>query len=102
LIDKREITIGRDPKNVIVIPKPTVSNFHATIYYIDGHFQLKDHHSTNGTFVKNSRLAPDQPVRLKHGDIVKFATFDFRFLNTDRAAATEAIMLTERLNRNHS
>jgi Mg-chelatase subunit ChlD len=102
LLNKRKITIGRDPQNIIVIPKPTISNFHATIHYVDDHFQVEDNLSTNGTFVKDSRLPPNQPARLKHGDIVKFATVDFRFLSTESTAVTETIMRTKRLSRNDS
>ena len=91
---KHKITIGRDPENVIVIPKPTISNFHASIQYVNGHFQLEDNRSTNGTFLEDSRLAPNQPVRLKHGDVVKFATFDFRFLYTNRDTVIKTTMLT--------
>lgn len=102
LLDKHKTTIGRDTQNMLIIPKPTVSNFHATIQYINGHFQLEDNQSTNGTFLENSRLTPNRPVRLKHGDVVKFATFDFRFLHTDSASFIETTMLTERLDRNDS
>jgi Mg-chelatase subunit ChlD len=100
LLDKHKITIGRDPQNVIVITKPIISNFHASINYVNGYFQLEDNHSTNGTFLENSRLTPNQPVRLKHGDVVKFATLDFRFLHDDNASFSETTMLTERLDRN--
>jgi Mg-chelatase subunit ChlD len=102
LLDKHKTTIGRDNQNMLVIPKPTVSNFHATIQYVNGYFQLEDNHSTNGTFLENNRLTPNQPVRLKHGDVVKFATFDFRFLHNDSASFIETTMLTERLDRNDS
>lgn len=97
LLDKRKVTIGRGPENEIVLSQSTVSNLHATIQYVNGYFQLKDNNSTNGTFLKNNRLAPNQSVLLKHGDIIKFATVDFCFLRTDNASAVETIMLTEKL-----
>ncbi len=41
---------------------------------------LSDPGSTNGTFVNGVRLAPDKSVRLKQGDIVRFAFINFKFL----------------------
>ena len=98
LLDKSNITIGRSAKNEIVIPKLTVSNFHAAIRYINGYFQIEDNNSTNGTYLRDKRLPPNKPVQLKHGDIVKFASFDFRFLHTKKSPrGEETMMMTQHL-----
>ncbi|MGD9211663.1 MAG: FHA domain-containing protein [Desulfobacteraceae bacterium] len=97
LLDQHKVTIGRAPQNMVVVPKSTVSNFHATIHYINGHFELEDNHSTNGTFLENNRLPPSKPVRLKHGDIIKFATVTFRFLRSQNVPIAKTMMLTEKL-----
>jgi hypothetical protein len=94
MLDQYRITIGRDPQNDIVIPQSTVSGFHATIQYVNGHFQLEDDRSTNGTYLEGRRLEPDKPVRLKSGDSIKFATFEFRFVRTDSIPVGETIMLS--------
>lgn len=48
----REITIGRAPDNVIVIPDMTVSRHHAVLSIgEDGKMTLKDLSSKNGTYV---------------------------------------------------
>lgn len=96
LLDKSKTTIGRAAQNEIVIPKSTVSNFHAIIQFVNGQFQIEDNQSTNGTYLADNRLPPKEPVQLKHGDIVKFATFDFRFLLSDSTPSSEeTIMMTE-------
>ncbi len=96
LLDKHNITIGRASQNEIVISKSTVSNFHAAIEFVNGHFQIEDNNSTNGTFLAGNRLPPKQPVQLKHGDVLRFASFDFRFLHTNKALSSEeTIMMTE-------
>lgn len=94
-IDKRKVSIGRSQENSIVISESTISNFHATIQYVDGHFQLEDNHSTNGTFIENNRLAPDQPALLNSGDIIRFATLEFRFFLIDSDFNAETMIATE-------
>jgi len=48
----REITLGRGPDNIIVIPDPTVSRKHAVMFSADeGYVIIKDLGSTNGTYV---------------------------------------------------
>ncbi len=60
-----EITIGRDPENVIVIDTdPSVSRFHATMRWQGGSWWLKDKDSKNGTFIEHhSTLQRDMKVR---------------------------------------
>jgi len=53
------VTVGRDPKNDIVIADPRVSYHHAWIGIIDQRVVLRDLGSTNGTFL-NARI--DSPV----------------------------------------
>lgn len=92
-LDQRKITIGRADENTIIIPGSTVSTFHATILFQNGQFQLIDHHSLNGTFLRNSRIPPNKPVVLKHGDNIKFATFAFHFLRTDKPPSDATILM---------
>jgi hypothetical protein len=72
--------IGRDPANDVVIDHPTVSTFQATIDFRDGYYQLEDHRSTNGTRLNGERLAQSGVVRLKSGDRIDFADYEFRFV----------------------
>lgn len=60
-----EVTIGRHPKNNIVINNRMVSAHHAKIIQSKHGLQLIDLNSTNGTFVNNDQVAEYQ---LAHQD----------------------------------
>src|SRR3990172_295227 len=77
---KKTLTMGRNPKNDIVVPIPTVSSEHALIeeHVIDpagrgassgrrGH-RVVDRGSRNGTFVNGRRAST---VTLRDGDIIR-------------------------------
>ena len=70
-----QITIGRSPENVVILPDPTVSRRHATVKVEDGRIMLIDLGSTNGTFVYNSETGSFdkvEKIELKPGMIVRF------------------------------
>lgn len=71
--------------NQIAINKDTISYQHAVIEYRDYSFRLRDQGSTNGTFVNKKRVTNE--VRLKHGDIISFYKFEFRFVVNSIAQA---------------
>jgi ABC-type multidrug transport system ATPase subunit/pSer/pThr/pTyr-binding forkhead associated (FHA) protein len=50
------IKLGRNSANTIRLEHPTVSAFHAEIHKSNGHFQLIDLDSSNGTFVNGVRI----------------------------------------------
>jgi ABC-type multidrug transport system ATPase subunit len=62
-------TIGRDPKNDLVIPHPTVSRFHARIHRHDGSFVITDLNASNGTYVNGQTVA--NPVALRTNDAIQ-------------------------------
>lgn len=80
LIEKKEIKIGREPGNDIIIPQESVSAFHATIKYENGYFYLEDQRSLNGTYLNNKKIQPNQPIRLKSGDRITFDINKFIFI----------------------
>ncbi len=94
-LNKVSIRIGRDSGNEIVIPVDAISSFHATIEYQNGYYYLEDHRSTNGTFLNDSRIQKNAPVRLKSGDKINFAVHEFRFLLTGQAPFGETVILQE-------
>ena len=62
---KARTTIGRDERNDIAIPKPTISSFHATIECKNMVYYLEDQRSTNGSFLNGRRLhAKRESLRL--------------------------------------
>ncbi|HEV3232216.1 MAG TPA: EAL domain-containing protein [Candidatus Dormibacteraeota bacterium] len=56
-----------------------VSRRHAQIEYIDGHTVLTDLGSTNGTFVNDRRLPPNDGCHLTGGERVRFGHLAFEF-----------------------
>jgi Mg-chelatase subunit ChlD len=92
-LDKKLVRIGRDLSNDIVIPKKSVSSFHATIEYKTGYYYLEDHRSTNGTKLNNKLIRENNAIRLKSGDTIHFADCEFRFLVPDMAPYGETVMI---------
>jgi Mg-chelatase subunit ChlD len=62
----------------LVIASSTIGRQHATVQYRDHGFWLNDRRSRNGTYVNGNRIT--DPVCLKHGDVIRFHDFEFRFL----------------------
>jgi uncharacterized protein YegL len=92
-LDSVSVSIGRDPGNDIVIPRESISSLHATIDYKNGYYYLEDLRSTNGTRLNDKPLEENSPVRLKSGDKIHFAIYEFRFLMHDLAPYGETVMI---------
>lgn len=57
LVTDNQLTIGRDPAQALaLIQEPIVSKLHCSIQYRDGQIVIKDHHSTNGTYVNEEKI----------------------------------------------
>jgi hypothetical protein len=69
---RRQITtIGRSLDNDVVIPEPEVSRYHARIEYINGHLEIVDLDSTNGTSVNGAHVTRSA---IQQGDSVVVGT----------------------------
>lgn len=51
-----------------------VSRRHAVLFAADGHVQLRDLGSTNGTRLNGFRLEPNQPCKVQTGDRIEFGS----------------------------
>jgi len=72
----RSITVGRARANELRVQHASVSSFHATIEVHDAaSIEVIDHESSNGTFVNGIRVGRH---RLVEGDLLRFATAEFR------------------------
>jgi pSer/pThr/pTyr-binding forkhead associated (FHA) protein len=72
----RSITVGRARANELRVQHASVSSFHATIdVHDDASVEVIDHESSNGTFVNGIRVGRH---RLVEGDLLRFATAEFR------------------------
>jgi len=76
-LSKERMTIGRHPRNDIVLTHPAVSGDHAVIVTILDDSFLEDLHSTNGTFVNGHRIGKHF---LQHQDVIKMAKFQVEFV----------------------
>mgnify|MGYP001027002001 CR=1 FL=1 len=77
-------TIGRDPKNTIIITKDTtISSEHVTILYRKGKFKIKDRMTANGTYVNGEELEVEEAYDLNDGDTVKVGNTVFRFKSAE-------------------
>jgi hypothetical protein len=77
------ITIGREPKNDVVLSDPRASYHHAWIGIIDHRAVLRDLGSTNGTFLNAQIDSPVSEVVLSPGDTIFFGGHgrdQFRFV----------------------
>lgn len=80
----KEITLGRSPENIVVIPDPTVSRKHAVITVINNEALIKDLNSTNGTYILENgefhriteyRFHEEATVRLGYYTVIKIVLY---------------------------
>jgi len=72
------LTVGRDPALGLPIVRSEISRQHAQFNEQFGLISLRDLGSTNGTFVNHERVG--EQVSLRHGDVIHFASCEFRIL----------------------
>jgi len=102
-------TIGRGPKNDVVVSSDAVSRQHARLERRGAEFVVSDMGSTNGTFINNERKRPNNS-RLNRGDQIRVGDTVFKFLSgSDIEAQYHAVIghmavtdgLTNLSNRKH-
>lgn len=71
-------TIGRKDGNTIVIAEPYISGKHGEIEVTDSTIFFVDVGSSNGSFVNEAKLAPDQRTEIHEGDVIKLGNLEFR------------------------
>jgi ABC-type multidrug transport system ATPase subunit/pSer/pThr/pTyr-binding forkhead associated (FHA) protein len=71
-----QLTLGRDPRNDVVLPDPNVSRFHAEVVRGDGGIELVDLGSRNGTRLDGE---PVQTGRLDAGGEIGIGPFRILF-----------------------
>jgi hypothetical protein len=82
----RELTIGRDPTNDVVLTSRGVSRHHARIRPLRDAWLLVDDGSDNGTFVGDARRVDGTGVEVRSTTTVRFADEAGQILVTDGAA----------------
>ena len=77
-LEKKEITIGRDPQNDIHLKNPSVSRVHAKIVKKGAPFYIEDMNSTNGTFVNDHKI--EWRTGLNNNDKITVGKYTLVFL----------------------
>ena len=65
-----EVTLGREPGNVLTINDKGLSRFHARLIKTDAGYTLEDLGSKNGTFVNGTVIVSPRP--LQNGDQIEY------------------------------
>ena len=82
LAGRQEITVGRNPENIIHYQQPTreqyVSAHHCVITIKNGKWELRDQDSTNGTYVNFKRVYGT--TALHYGDSIRIMRLNIIFL----------------------
>lgn len=73
--EKKLMTIGRNPGNAIVLPSPTVSQFHAEIEKVGQRYRVRDLRSSNGTFINGKSVTGESWVQI--GDAIQIGPYRF-------------------------
>lgn len=81
-----EVTVGRNPGNIIRINNPSVSRRHTKFVYEHGEVTLYDLNSSNGTYVNGMRI---QEQVLEDGDLVRVGEFPLEFVHEQDMASTQ-------------
>ena len=84
ILDKDEITIGRETDNVLVLLDPLISRHHATLRRKGDAYEIEDLDSANGVYVNGSRISGSQT--LHDGDKLKLGNTEILFTRIAPAA----------------
>ena len=76
-----ENTIGRSPQSSVWIDHSSVSRTHAAISISGSGVTIEDRSSTNGTFLRGSRVS--SPKALSNHDVIRVGTIDLTFQTDD-------------------
>jgi ABC transport system ATP-binding/permease protein len=102
--ENRLMKIGRHKDNDIVIPAPTVSQYHAEVEKIGKRYRLRDLRSSNGTFVNGKSITSETWVQ--PGDAIQIGPYRFmvdenefaQFDQSEGGVRVEAIGLNKWVN----
>lgn len=75
IVNATPFQVGRKPSNNLTISNRTVSGRHAELLVDNGELRLKDHNSTNGTFLNGKRVT--SLVSVADGDVIHFGKVRF-------------------------
>ncbi|GEM_PF-3277367 len=84
ILDKDEVTIGRETDNVLVLLDPLISRHHATLRRKGDAYEIEDLGSANGVYCNGTRISG--PQILYDGDKIKLGNTEILFTRLAPAA----------------
>lgn len=84
-------TIGRDSGNLIPLPDPTASRYHAKVHYQEGSWVVEDLGSTNGITFSGKRV---EKISLSPGDTFQIGKTSFAVVEREIRESKEALQTT--------
>lgn len=80
-LNKNITVIGKSNKRVdmVIEENPTISRKHCTIYFDNGIYYLEDNGSSNGSWLDNKKLQPQEKVVLANESKIHLSNEDFIF-----------------------
>jgi hypothetical protein len=81
---------GRAPLSGVLLEKAQASTVHASLSWVDDHWEVRDHGSRNHTAVGDVEVPPPASKRLKRGDVIRFGCDDERWALIDEGAPVAA------------
>jgi pSer/pThr/pTyr-binding forkhead associated (FHA) protein len=95
-LERTIFTIGRNLDNNIILQNPVVSRLHARLVFRNGHFEVEDLSSLNGTYVNGE---PVERRVLESGDIITLGNFPLVYLEDPAGVKGEKWKKTGELGR---
>lgn len=89
-ITKPSFTIGRIDENDLQLAGTQVSRKHARLLFREGHIDLIDLKSRNGTKVGDTKLTPNEPFPLAYGQSFVISTYTMRLEPVPQASVSPA------------
>ena len=65
--------------DIIIEENPTISRKHCTIYFENGSYYLEDNGSSNGTWLDDKKIQPEEKVILRNKSKIRFSDEEFIF-----------------------
>ena len=84
-------TIGRDPGNLIPLPDPTASRYHAKVRHEEGSWVVEDLGSTNGIILSGKRV---EKISLSPGDTFQIGKTSFVVVEREIRESKEVLQTT--------
>ena len=80
-LDKSVTAIGKSDKraDIVIEENPTISRKHCTIYFDKGTYYLEDNGSSNGTWLENQKVQPEEKVVLRNESKIRLSDEKFIF-----------------------